>query len=525
MAITMDAKYDLTELGKMLIERAKAHPSLLDRTRAGTLAFWGMRKNERVRQIKKVKHVTNDQNVQNWKKWMRQYLPQSIKLYERMYDRAIEYLETLIADHNEELLRENVERYITEMEKEDISLSPHFQANYTYLRNEEMLPVAIAMVAFLKMMKGNLYSRMRVAVDFILAALRNRPEDIEVEKTFDKNGELLEKVLIDANSEKAYMDRSRAAEGQPPHSHFWMLIYPIKHEIITEFLNSIKKLYHVNFKTPITDDNFYYEFTHFVPGLYLFGDNGCQIKSGEMYIYDLSISDIMQAHIRQGDKGENMSFYQRLGEGYDAGTSGDPFTTLWNIEGQVVLWLAYQEGDIDSFKGIDAPTIKEVLEPAAGFLGHIFDYDLNMWLGGGAKFTRDNSTDRISCHLNKGLQTTFNWTRRDRIDYIEFCQVAVPTGIVNFNYSKFWDWVKHEGLTAKSFAFGEMGSSQESIGHYAKLKSESFLSHFDVQEMIKLARPGVLVNIPILGTSEPPRPDKIVIQKKDYQMPAEVLAI
>jgi hypothetical protein len=331
--LVISGTYRLTNLGKEKLrymesidDRIKAETQL-ERSTLGTIALWFLRKNERRRQIEAVKTRGRDLDWQTLREKYRVHRDEIIsRVYTWVLQEAYDYLDTIVKDKNWILLQTNVEDYIRDQKKRKTSVvsTVYDRFPYEFIVEHANLPkIAKHFMVLIKLIMDNIFSEKRLNWRFILSAIRNRPFDLE-EFSF--------------GHAVGTMSRSREANGQPPFSLLWMMVYPEKKRILKEALNRIELIYKVKFYDPIRHDNFYYLFTHFVDGLYLFGDNGILIRNGTIIgIYDLSISDVWQAWVRQ-EEGKNFCFFLWIGEGYDCGSTGDAFTTLWNIEGQVFLW-------------------------------------------------------------------------------------------------------------------------------------------------------------------------------------------
>jgi hypothetical protein len=251
-----------------------------------------------------------------------------------------------------------------------------------------------------------------------LAALRNRP----VDKVYGGAG-VWRSIMMSSGYTVGDMYRSRGALGLIPLSHVWAYSYNVKEEVIESFLERL--LQGLPVYTPMLTPTFYKDYVHLTRnGWYMFGDNISLVEDGMERVYDVSMSEVLQGHLRQGPKDENLVWYPWLEAGVRQAPSGDPFTTLWNIEGNIGL-LRIREEDPGLFLD-DGLGLTDVLEETDSFLGMGRTSDgqvMNM----GLKLTVDSADRRIPVHLRPtgGLM---HWGPT-KVDLMRALQMVVAYGL------------------------------------------------------------------------------------------------
>lgn len=429
--LKIKAKYELTNLGKRKRELLLKTVGF-ERTTIGSIAMWLLRWYERKRQREAIEDRSKNRDWQVLKEQYKLVRDKVIaEVYLPLLDAAIQYLTGILNLNDWDRFRKNVHNYITEQQKGKTSMvATSFDERYPYkkfleINNPEK--IIRPFIKLLELIKFNFFSNKRLNPDFILAALRNRPLD------------LLNEIFGETESE-GEMDRSREANGQPPFSLFWMMVYEIKKKLIKRALRAIERIYDIKFYDPIRYSDFYYRFTHFQNGLYVFGDNGLLIEGGEIQaMYDLSISDVFQAYLRRDGK-RNFCFFLRLDAFYDCGSTGDAFTSIWNIEGQIFIWYVFRKGLLSTDK--NWPEIKDLCEETITFLGHCWIAILKDWITLGVRLTKDSAKKMISFEYQFGKQNVIELEGPATIPRNEFLATAISSGVLeDCRLKKFYEWV------------------------------------------------------------------------------------
>lgn len=285
------------------------------------------------------------------------------------------------------------------------------------------------------------------------------------------------------------LNRSRGPQGEPPFSNIWMFLKRNeKSAIMKKMLNSLEELYGIKFFDPIRNPDFYYKFTHFEPGLYIFGDNGLLVISREeFYMYDLSMSDVVQGFFRRDKKGNNLQWFMRLTKDFDLGASGDPLTTIWNIEGQLLVWRWF----INTGRKSKIPLIKDFIDYDNTFLGHFWDKVRKIWRSTQPHFTRDNATGRKGFQLNK-TNWHLSWPAETTIEDTTIAQTACAAGLVSFTLVDFYSWIKDQKINWEELEYAE-GAQRRMHKMIPVELMESFMSHFDLDKLKELAHPRKLI--------------------------------
>jgi hypothetical protein len=248
-------------------------------------------------------------------------------------------------------------------------------------------------------------------------------------------------------------------------------------------LNKIAEIYNIEFFDPIRHDDFYFRFTQKQDGLYLFGDNGLLIEDGEIVVmYDLSISDVFQGWFRRSDDGKNFCFFVRLNEFYDCGSTGDAFTTLWNIEGQVFIWRVFRDGKLTTKERW--PEIKDLCERAGTFLGHMFSKIINDWMTKGVRLTTDNSKKMISFNYERGRVMHLEWPHKDVIPANEFLSLAISSGMLkDCRLTRFYEWIEEKKKEDAFEYFDEEKGVVEQIEQARNIKGFMDLTKENLAEL------------------------------------------
>jgi hypothetical protein len=437
-----------------------------DRTTAGTIALWFLRKQERRRQLMAIKKRSKDADWIKLHELYKQFLPIIVPIYQKFFRTARDYLIAIEKDRDWERIRTNIRNYIRDQKKTQTSTVSQVYDRLPYvlvLESADIPKLVHYYIKFLDLLIDNFYSTKRVHPNFILSAIRNRPLDLNEFSSSRITG---------------YMDRSREANGEPPESIIYMFIYEIKKTLIKMIISAFEEVYKVKIIDPIRDRDFYYKYTQKEDGLYIFGDNGAIIRKGKIIgIYDLSISDIFQAWVRQHDR-KNFCIFLRLDEGYDSGSTGDCLTTIWNIEGQLFIWWAYLNGYLTTSEEI--PIVKDLLEETKGFLGMYYSSIINDFFSSGVKLTRDSVKKAIPLTLNRFGQTKLDWKPRENVKKNEILALLISSGLGDIKLTEFFDWVRRNRLDDSE---EEMYSLVEKIEAWGKGPDFIDLTDMDLEKL------------------------------------------
>lgn len=474
MEAVIKGRYELTNLGKLKLQILKEMDNF-ERTTCGTIALWGFRENERKRQLAKVEHLSKDFNWNEPRKVYQEHLEELMeKVYFMVLNSAKEYLMEILQDRDEERILTYINKFIGKYDKHQISMMSKERYPYYHIL-EGHVKILEAIEEYIKLIDyilENFYSILRLNPIYILSALRNRP---------------LELINIDENGLNGWMDRSREANGQPPLSLLWMFIFEIKEKLYKLAIGALESVWGIKIFDPIRDKDFYWRFTHFNDGLYMFGDNGLVIKGGKIVVmYDLSISDVYQGLLRRNEEGKNFCFFQRINEKYDCGSTGGAFTTVWNIDGQFAIWKAFEEGRLKCDE--DWPHISDLCEKSSTFLGHYWNARMKRWMTLGLRLTKDNARKSVAFRVKRGSSNHLSWEQKE-VNTAEFAQLVVSSGFGAKKLRKFYDWVRLKRLSIDP---EEMGVT-ERIGEVAEKHIPEFLSLFKEESLVTLARPLELV--------------------------------
>ena len=462
--------YKLTNLGKLRFRILK-EMEILDRSTCGTIALWSFRKNERNRQLRRIK---KHHDMADWiapKRVYQNNIEPILQVYKYALQRAINYLNEIINDKDSDRLLKYIFKFIREYEKQQVSMIARERYPYYHIieGHVDVLELAKYFVKLLEYIILNIYSVWRLNPRFILSAIRNRP---------------LEIMNISETVMNGWMDRSREANGQPPLAALWMMVYEIKNDIIINMLNMLESIYKVKFFDPIRDRDFYWRFTHFNDGLYLFGDNGLLIKGGEIItMYDLAISDVYQGFLRRDEINRNLCFYQRLNDNFDCGSTGGAFTTIWNLDGQLCMWRAYNDGLLSTSK--EWPEIAELCESSKTFLGHFYNARMQRWMTIGNRLSKDNARKAIPIRVRRGRSNRIRLEQKD-VKTNEFAQLVISSGLGRKKLRKFYDWVR---LMRLSINPEELGVAERIGEVIPESKLHDFISMFKPDRLAVLARP------------------------------------
>lgn len=537
---------EITELGVRLLEEELAGLKDDDYVsiRVGTIAIWGCGQNERYRQVYRVEQVLEDPEASADIEAVRQIvlgrIKESVSIYQGALDMVINIYHKLVRGEKliqHAIIKERVIHYIKDTDKEESSIKSDEGLKYMDVAEEEdLVTVVIEFAEFLVYMKENLYSNKRVNPKYHIEALRARildilkrnikfevadrttlprtaqPTNSDIKSAYPKKLPILKghkdinRMLESFNlkgiyteedelkHQKAYklsgkgrLSRSRRPKGIPPFSNLWMfLTKEEKAEILTWMLNELETLYGVKFYDPIRYNDFYYKFTHFEPGLYIFGDNGLYINDGRMFMYDLSISDSFQSIFRK-DGNLNLSFFVCLWEDLDQGTSGDPFTSIWTIEGQLACWRAFLDGKLHSRTEF---MIKGFIEVTDVFLGHYWDEKRKRWRTKGVRISRDKADKREGFDLKK--QRYYDWPADFEVEAMTVAQTALASGASSWDLAQFYEWIKEKSPWLE-LEYAE-GVSERIFKMLPDDLIKEFINHFDRNELARLAKPKLLID-------------------------------
>jgi hypothetical protein len=204
-------------------------------------------------------------------------------------------------------------------------------------------------------------------------------------------------------------------------------------------------------------------------------------------MYDLSISDVFQAYLRRDGK-RNFCFFLRLDAFYDCGSTGDAFTSIWNIEGQIFIWYVFRKGLLSTDK--NWPEIKDLCEETITFLGHCWIAILKDWITLGVRLTKDSAKKMISFEYSFRKPNVIELEGKEKIPKNEFLATAISSGVLDdCRLTKFYSWVFIRSLFDTFKAFGRRLFKGE---HYKK--TELFDEEKGVVEQIEEAKnwPGFL---------------------------------
>lgn len=448
--LRINANFGLTNLGKLRYWLFKDMDDF-ERSTCGSIVLWGLRRNERKRQTEKmIKCSQYPDWVAIRDNWVNNHKDEVKLIYSYILERGYDYLDTIIKDHDYSRILEYMYRFINENDKKRVSMMAGERFEYVNMydiKTNELKVMIKDYRDFLSEINANIYSKKRVNPKFLLTAIRNRPLDIlsilieDFENVNSREGKL-----------KGEMDRGREANGQPPMSELWMFLYEIKDEIEHECLNRMERIYKLKFLDPIRDRDFYYKFTHWKKGLYIFGDNGYRLNHKEDIMYDLSISDIFCGFMRRDKEGNNICTFQRLNDSFDCGSTGSHDTTLWNIATQLNIWDSYNEGLLSTSKSW--PHVKDLVEECDTFLGHYYHPLLKTWMSKGVRLTTDNARKAIALLLRKGIYNHIEWNLHKNIQLNEYAQLVTTSGFGKLKLSDFYDWVRRKRLHMGAEIYG-----------------------------------------------------------------------
>jgi hypothetical protein len=419
-ALHVECHFDLFPAGKEILRLQKKRFGLA-RSRFGTIASWLMRSNERKRQIARFNHwLANDRSGKLPLKTIKDrfldwFLGERLDEWKRVF----------------ELLAETVSDNISQGEEFVFDLFQSYRAaqdknRSSYMRGVSWKQVTPSMaMAGAKAVELLLNQIIKVGVwnkhvpnpACFLAALRNRPVD-----SVSGGLSIWRKMMVTNSYTIGDMWRSRGALGLIPLSHVWAYAYNVKNEIAESFIDRLtqgKAMF-----TPIKDTDFYSNYAGLIKdGWYIFGDNIARVEDSKEFVCDIAMSEILQAYLRQGDKGENFVWFPHLAEGNRQAPSGDPFTDKWNMEGDIGLINIWEE-DPGLFpeENISLP---DIIEPTDAFLG-MGRYNgrlINM----GVKLTGDSVDKRIPVYL-KRTGGALGWAP-SKVDIPRSVQTVVAYGL------------------------------------------------------------------------------------------------
>jgi hypothetical protein len=484
--IMINGDYELTNLGKFkfrLLNQLDGEGdsefeklnSKFSRTTCGTIGLWGLRHNERIRQLWKIRMMKDDNDWLALKAVYNQYRNRLLKVYTNCLDTCINFLSDIVVNEKYDYALSYMTKFILKYNKKQVSMIAHDRYPYYHIveGHEDLKMLFVSFIQLLKLIKLHLYSKFRVKSSYLLSALRNRPLNL---------------VSIKENMLTGWMDRSREANGQPPLSLLWMFVYPIKKLLYNTMLNEFERIFGIKFIDPIRDKDFYWKFTHLQDGLYLFGDNGMKIEHGKIIcVYDLSISDVFQGFLRRDELGNNLCFFQRLDSNFDCGSTGGAFTTIWNIEGQLLLWRALLNKELMTDKSW--PYVNNLCEESSAFLGHSYFPRMKRFITEGVRLTRDNARRSIPLPYSRGRRVFIDLKHEKKITYAEFAQLSIACGLGQLKMRKFYDWVRLKRLSIDPEGAGVWERIHDVVPQ--DLIPE-FLSLFNMRSLDILASPLVL---------------------------------
>jgi hypothetical protein len=279
-----------------------------------------------------------------------------------------------------------------------------------------------------------------------LPALRNRPMD----KVYGGVG-IWRDLMVSSGYTIGDMWRSRGALGIIPLSHVWAYAYNVKDDVVASFMDRLTA--NQTIFNPITSPDFYKDYASKTRnGWYIFGDNMAYLKDGEEYICDVAMSEVLQAYLRQGPKGENLCWFPYLDGHIRQAPSGDPFTTMWNMEGDLGLIQVWDE-DPGLFES-DNIGLPDIIEESDAFLGMARTGDklVNM----GIKLTVDNTDQRIPVYL-KPKGGALSWAP-PKVDLSRAIQTIISYGL-HPDIDLVW-WYDHVGVTGDTLSLDYLSADE-----------------------------------------------------------------
>lgn len=428
-ALQVECHYDLHPAGKEIL-RLQSKRFGLDRSRFGTLGSWLMRSNERQRQIARLQYWKQlDRKGQlpletirtRFRDW---FLGERLDEWKRLFE--------VLIDAVQENRRQGPERvfdlfneYRQAQDKHNSSYMRGVSWKQVSMKDAERGAEAIE-VTLETILKEGIWSQAAPNPKNFLAALRNRPVD-----SVSGGVGIWRKMMVSSNYTIGTMWRSRGALGVIPLSHVWAYAFNVKDDLVHSFLDRLiggRIIF-----TPLTSDEFYRNYANRTKnGWYIFGDNLAYVEDGQERIVDIAMSEILQAYLRSGEKGENLCWFPHLTETDRQAPSGDPFTTLWNMEGDIGL-IAIQEEDPGLFRD-DLIGLDDIVEETNAFLGMARSDGklLNM----GVKLTVDSADKRIPVYL-KPSGGLLHWTP-GKVDLMRALQTVVSYGLHEEIDLKWW---------------------------------------------------------------------------------------
>jgi len=420
-ALHLEAHYDLHPAGKEVL-RVQQREFGLERSRIGTLSTWTLRGNERLRQIARLKHWQrlDEQGKLPYfelrRRFVDWFVSERLPEWKRVFEFLIDAIQDNI-DQGSERVFDVFQQYRNAQDKHKSSYMRGVA--WKQVKEKDALAGAHAVSQTLSsILKEGLWASKAPNPKCFLAALRNRPLD----KVYGGAG-VWRPMMMSTNYTVGDMYRSRGALGLIPLSHVWAYSYNVKEEVINSFLDRL--LQGLPVYTPMLNTSFYKDFVFLTRnGWYMFGDNIAKVENGDELVYDVSMSEILQGHLRTGERGENFVWFPWLTNGVRQAPSGDPFTTLWNLEGNVGL-LHIRDEDPGLFLD-EGLGLTDVLEETKAFLGMGRSRDgrvMNM----GLKLTVDSADKRIPVHLRPtgGL---LHWGPA-KVDLMRALQTVVAYGL------------------------------------------------------------------------------------------------
>lgn len=423
LALHLEATYDLHPAGKEIYQIQKEHFNL-ERSRFGTLSCWLLRANERVRQEGRVQYwrmlekkgeLPLTELCEQFRDW---WLSERLDQWEKMIHSLKEQIDSNISE-GPEFVFDVFNSYKSAQGK---GVSSYLRGvSWNQITQKQAFEGAKAVSLCLSnILKEGVWSLKGPNPKNFLPALRNRPLD-----SIWSGGVQWRGISPTQSHAIGDMWRSRGALGIVPLSHVWAYAYNAKDEIVKHFIDELKG--HHRVYTPMDDPKFYYHYAHKDrPGWYMFGDNiALMDDEGNVQIRDVAMSEVLQAMFRQGKNGENLVWFPWLNADTRQGPSGDPFTTMWNLEGNIGL-LTIQEDEPGMF--LDAALgLTDIIEETTAFLGMGWTSDGRL-LNLGMKLTVDSADKRIPVYLRPKGHNFLRWSE-SKVDLERALQTVVAYGL------------------------------------------------------------------------------------------------
>lgn len=419
-ALHMECHFDLHPAGKEIL-RLQSKRFGLERSRFGTLGSWLMRSNERQRQIARLEYWRNlDRQGKLPLETLRSrfldwFLGERLDEWKRVIEVLIDTVRENIRQGSERVF----ELFTEYRQAQDKHNSSYMRGiSWKQISETDAMKGAQAVEITLEaILKAGIWSKDVPNPKNFLAALRCRP----VDRVSGGVG-IWRKMMVSSSYTIGDMWRSRGALGILPLSHVWAYAYNVKDDVIASFLDRLISGRSVF--TPLGHDTFYRDYAHKTKnGWYIFGDNLAHIQDGEERIVDIAMSEILQAYLRSGENGENLCWFPHLTSTDRQAPSGDPFTTMWNMEGDLGL-IAIQEEDPGLFRD-DLIGLEDIVEETNAFLG--MARSSGKMYNMGLKLTVDSADRRIPVYL-KPSGGLLHWAP-SKVDLMRALQTIVSYGL------------------------------------------------------------------------------------------------